>query len=257
MRMAIFGASLVLAWLTWRFVELPVRRWLPQAALRRRAAGFVGATIFALVGLGGAGWFTHAYHGIGTRYPRLDQLSGELSRQGYFANRGAYHKCSGTLATGNDLTWCETSESGQPDVALLGDSHADHLFPGIAAASRENWLLIAQAACPPLYQVRVSRWGSQESCTTRNLLAVQLVNSASHIKTVVLTLHGPAYVRDAPRALAVSDAPSLDASPSQPSMATKDLFEYGLSAELAGLQTEGRNVVLFIDVPELSFEPTD
>lgn len=249
LRMAIVGVSVLLAWLTWRFIERPVRERLPAHAGRARTVRFVAATVGALAIVASGGWMTHEQHGLADRYPALERRLTELSLSEHLRRRGMFEKCAGALAEGNTLAWCETSRPGEPVMALLGDSHADSLFPGLAAAASDNWLLLAQPACPPTSDIVVRRQGWPDVCADANGVALRLMRESRQIRTIVLALRGLYYDHDRDVVLAPA--------PHQAAMTRGNLLEYGLAHEIDALQGAGHQVILFLDVPELDFLPAD
>ncbi|HEY2455236.1 MAG TPA: acyltransferase family protein [Scandinavium sp.] len=122
-------ASFVLASMTYWLIERPLKRvksWktktLPMLAL------------MALIG--GAGYVTYAMNGIDSR--SNIEASKEVSRQlngalwQYSKNENCLERFKTHLAT--DLPWwfCSLKRNAAPELLLLGNSYANHLYPGIA-----------------------------------------------------------------------------------------------------------------------------
>src|SRR5258708_9765381 len=127
--------AFVLAWLTWKLVEGPIRKMLPSAASRTRAVWFSTIAVCSLMFIASTGWATHRLYGLPDRYARLEHERLELSEAAFNRYKAQSFACSGPLARGNNLAYCATSKPGAPVAAILGDSHAEHLFPGIADGS--------------------------------------------------------------------------------------------------------------------------
>ncbi len=128
---ALIAATFVLAYLSWRFVEAPFRD-------RRRIDR---KTIFGLSIAGAAGF--SVLGAVGTLqdgFPqRLERAYagdiGQLEFHQYIDER--YQDCEPPAIAAVALTWegylrCKQSQPGLPDIVLLGDSHAEHLFIGLA-----------------------------------------------------------------------------------------------------------------------------
>lgn len=122
-------ASFILATLTYLFVERPLKRiksWkaktIPMLAL--------------MTVIGVAGYATFALNGIDSR--SNIEASKEVSRQlngalwQYSKNENCLTRFKTHLAT--DLPWwfCSLKKNSEPDLLLLGNSYANHLYPGIA-----------------------------------------------------------------------------------------------------------------------------
>ena len=128
--------AIVLAWLTWRLIERPLRfgahGWKKTVPL---------AAVMLAVGL--AGYLISANEGL--RYRRnaavagVDaQDAGHLDFYRYVARQ--FHRCQPRQIADESLSWaghvrCAQSKAGPDvDVAIIGDSHAEHLFIGLAEA---------------------------------------------------------------------------------------------------------------------------
>lgn len=122
-------ASFILATLTYWLVERPLKRiksWkvktIPMLAL--------------MTVIGVAGYATYALNGIDSR--SNIEASKEVSRQlngalwQYSKNENCLARFKTHLAT--DLPWwfCSLKKNSEPDLLLLGNSYANHLYPGIA-----------------------------------------------------------------------------------------------------------------------------
>ena len=132
-RIAAVAASLLLAWITYGLVEKPIRRGGHEKA-KAVALAAVLAGLFVL------GYQVLRLDGIPSRphaqIAGYDGDIGQLEFHRYVAQR--FHVCTPRHIAEEALTWegyvrCMQS---RPDagvkIALLGDSHAEHLFIGLA-----------------------------------------------------------------------------------------------------------------------------
>lgn len=134
--------ALVLAWITQRVVEQPMR----YGALARKPAGtvFIGATVAsALVALIGYGAQRHAERQVAS------------SVHGVFAaarNDRMSHSCWARSVDALPSAPCVFGDASSPTTfALLGDSHAEHWLAGLDRAGREHgWRIVANVmgGCP-------------------------------------------------------------------------------------------------------------
>ena len=112
--------AFVLAWLTFQFIERPVRAPRPAFAARRiTTALFTGLASVALLG-----FVTVQFNGLPTRYPKEIQA---LLTGNTFADVYA-----------DDLPVDESKNSAGPLLVTYGDSHAGHLQPGLRRLQNER-----------------------------------------------------------------------------------------------------------------------
>ena len=146
---ALIAASLVLATLSWRFIELPFRASAKTTSrpLAFGTASFAmasGLALCALVLLAGGAPF---------RFPqRVVKVASYL---GYDPSQ-AFRAGQCYLATNRqqlDVADCMTMDTRRPNYLLVGDSHAAHLWLGLSVAMPEVHLMQASAsACRPALQ---------------------------------------------------------------------------------------------------------
>ena len=245
-RLAIAAAAVPLAWLTWTLVERPIQARAFPLDSRRNMRVCLGVAVFALGLVVAIGWVTLESDGLDVGLRRHLALQRAASFETY---RVRYPECAGPLEPAKSLYFCRTSRSGNPTAAVFGDSHADHLFPGLAAASSAdgaNWLLIGQPGCPPLSGVRIGKAGN--TCAEATALALGLLSSSPSIETVLLASLGSFYFSEHAVPMAPLAAESSTSS-------QKDLFREGYSQTISLLERKGKSVALVIDVPGLSFMP--
>lgn len=133
-RAVAIAVAIALAWMTYRLVEKPVRKGSTGKTTPLLLAG-----LMAVVGLVGCyGYFVNGFEGrSGT--PRIVN-TGEIGHFHFFEHIGKrYYPCTPLnihQAAGdwNGFVRCFQSKDGEVrNVAIIGDSHAEHLFPGLAA----------------------------------------------------------------------------------------------------------------------------
>lgn len=139
--------SFALAWASWRFVELPVRRMtnLPKPAL------YGGAAMASVVMLL-AGGTLYRNDGLPTRFSPDVRVHIDASAD--FLQD--WSRCS--IAAGGPFAGLETCAIGPegktPDLLIWGDSHLRAFMDGLALAAQEQGragLILWRAGCPPLF----------------------------------------------------------------------------------------------------------
>jgi len=180
--LAALALALLLACLTWKFIELPSRR---EAALGFRAVFLrlyaAPASLFIGIGL-----FSYATEGLPQRF------SGELREliSSYSYERDLARNCSVRAEDVEPVTLeylvthCAFGAAGEGEhkagLLLMGDSHAHHMKPFLEQLARDAGLkgvYHVQGGCLP------NELGGSDSCQQRNAGLLQL---ASHFDYVAL-----------------------------------------------------------------------
>lgn len=183
--LALVGASVALAYGTYRLVELPVR------SLAARGSWRPAALVAPLAAAGAAGLAVFLAGGLPNRLPtEMQQLSTVAFdyKRAYRESRCFLQPWQGARAFRAD---CVDAGDGKL-LVLWGDSHAAHLYPGLALAARERRFRIAQltaSACPPLLDYRSS---ARPNCHGINRAALTRVR-ALQPQTVVLSAQWERY----------------------------------------------------------------
>lgn len=250
--------SVVLAILSWRFVEERYRR--PSAGADRCSPGQLGQLGHVgrlgrlgrrreLQGLLAASVIACAVLLIADGFPqRVPEDAWRVA--GNTAEGRDYGVC-GILAGDPSLeaVRCRLGDPRVPaTVALWGDSHANALAPALDTALHEagqsGWLYFA-SGCRPLLDV--SR-PSRTRCPRFNAVVIDQIAADPALQTIYLAgywrlpLMGQSY--DDARFL-IRDSASTETSPEE----NRRVFRRGLARTTAAL--DGRRVVLVEDVPEV------
>lgn len=255
--------SVLLAYLTFRFVEKPAQAFGNSLSLRGvRRGGAIGLFLLPLVLAGVIGIASFSSGGWPSRYegfPGERAILEAATRQSGLRYGSSPTACS--LHSGQFRpTWCFQSASQSPDVALLGDSHADALYPGIVdAMPKQSVLLVAHNGCAPLLGIAVADGIQTARCVSAMQSALELIRTTNSIKTVVIVSRGPMYLSghgygQADEAQTAYVNISLD---ERTQASRSAAFEDGLTKMIQALQGSGKTVVLMQDVPELGFDAKD
>lgn len=148
---AICALAFVLAWLTYRYVENPIRhRQYPLMATRRKAfaVGALGCLAVMVLAGGLGAWARVGWRGDDQQTALQAALSSMRKVQIPCWQERPY---SGTLRTEPECD--DPAGRGAPNVLLWGDSHAGVLAHAVAAAAHDRGQVMrirSMAACPPL-----------------------------------------------------------------------------------------------------------
>jgi peptidoglycan/LPS O-acetylase OafA/YrhL len=168
-RVAIAFASIVLAALTYWIVELPIRARPPGPRM------VMALSVLMLIA-GGLGLNTFWRRGHPQRLPAIVQQLADFSYDDTRAYR--VHEClllpdEHEHVLGPNCLDSDPARLSLAEVALWGDSHAAHLYPGLTSIHHDAFRIsqVTAAACAPLFDVP-GRW---ESCGDLNAAAFAVI----------------------------------------------------------------------------------
>ena len=176
-RFWLVAASVILAWLTYRLLERPVRS-------RPRSGKIVLALCLSVAFLGITGFTVKSLDGLKSR--QFSMMQGDTSTIVLGADRGKLrYECGIDDPQRAMFQYCLSGGSGEaPRYALLGDSKAEALFYGLVRESEPGmqWMMIG-TVYPPEQEAVVD-----ERQHRKNLLAFQTIADNRAIKVVALTV---------------------------------------------------------------------
>lgn len=141
------GVSVVLATLSWRYVERPVR--LSQI----KGWPLVGAVVLVSGSLLSLGGVVYLQNGMPDRFGAQTRMHIDASADFLQDWSRCYWPDSGPF---KGVEICPIGPEGPPEVLVWGDSHVRAFQAGIALAAQEHkrpGLLIWHAGCPPLFGI--------------------------------------------------------------------------------------------------------
>ena len=247
------GTAVLLATLTYRFIEQPLRN---RRRVRPAIMG-LGTTMAVLLL---ASVSVVVFEGLPDR-PAVRYV--KATEQQITREPATDESCRRLFPPGVAPAYCRQHNPGRQMIGIIGDSHAHVLFPGVAEqAERAGYgvLLLANSSCPPLMGAVTGKTDSERhECS----LAVEKVLSATladrRIKIVMLATRGPIYLTGkgyGPAEAGYDYPPIAYGLPVERTYKKGvDPFSDGLFATLERLSNSGRNVSYFLQVPELGVPP--
>jgi peptidoglycan/LPS O-acetylase OafA/YrhL len=214
----LISLTLSLSYLSWRYVETPFRNRVKFSRKMIFTLAGVFTAFFVVIG-----YFIQKNDGYENRFVRT--LQGDIGHVEFHDHHNQYFDCKPDTVASNALRWgeflrCKQSRQGLPDVILLGDSHAEHLFLGVAEyAPDTNLAFYIMGGEPYLHNPQF------------RVIFDELLSNGRQ-QHVVLTMHYLMY---------------LDAKGT-------GLYD-GFLTTVKALLAAGKTVTILGDVPRFSYEP--
>ncbi|MEM9208241.1 MAG: acyltransferase family protein [Pseudomonadota bacterium] len=248
-RHVILFVVLILAALSWHFVEAPFRdrrRFQPRARLFGLAGGSSAAVVVLAVVIVASGGLP----GRSITNSLQDVVAADPGWQHWkdCEELGEHRNAAPEL--------CAIGESGTSTFLLWGDSHALALASGInlsATRAGAGGLAALRTGCPPL--LGIDRPG-RSSCAEFNDAIVQRLQAESGISTVILAARwtlaadGTRYGNEPGRDVTLIDL----AMPDDSAVDNATLFVRGLERTIDTLQGLGKSVIIIGQVPEIGYD---
>jgi len=246
--------SVVIADLSWRFIESPFRKQQRRVSRNQIFALSGGATVASLL----VGAIIVARDGMPTRVPSEAAIAaaGAFDLDENFRSRCS--NFSPDEVSEQILCKLGASDDGTPTFVLWGDSHAYALAStvgDVAATAGKVGVFAGSGGCSPL--LGVSRTARRAfPCEAFNDSVLNLIRHDDALETVllasrwILTADGRRYLNEGGADAFVRDAQSQDVSVAE----NRAVFRRGLERTLAALHEAGKRVVVIGPVPEVGFD---
>lgn len=240
--------AIVLAWLTYRLVERPIR-----FGTRNRLT--IATLCVLMAGMGALGYYTFRQNGLGFRMQ--SQISQALLDQTVEPSntRLSDGSCEKLLnfAMGPGAV-CLTNSSA-PEVLVVGDSHAMALnSAALLGKVPVKTMLIGMHGCLPLMGYSVQDGKLNKGCNGLPDQAFKVLDRYPSIHTVALSTRGPFYFSGQGYGMEGPSNYSIFALDGTKASQT-DMFRKGYSQFVKELLLRKKDVVFVIDPPELGEDP--
>lgn len=241
-RLTLLGLSIVLAYLSWRFVEIPFRRNPRWTTSSRLTLAF---SLFSLFLMGSIGAVGHFSQGLPRRGSSLVQQIEEIGQT--LPHPCPYH----------DFYQCTLGTPNQsPHFALLGDSHASmyaHSFDRLMKQRGEALTFAGDGWCVPLLHFTTDDFRKNNiKCAQYMSTALKQIAQSTSIHTVFLAAEWSHYVLGQRYNSAKSAYRFMNRINTNPEHNATE-FSLALHATLTLFNQANKKVVLIEPVPEYIF----
>lgn len=242
--------SIVIGYLSWRFVEMPFRT--PRGRETAKTVFFRSGV--ATVAVCGVASLIYVAQGVPERFP---EQTVRLASYAASANPEA-DKCRDVKLQLAANSVCTIGKAEGAETLLWGDSHAGALFGALEGIAKhgESTIYGATPQCPPLENV-----GTSLECLDGNRKRLDYVLSNPEIKTVILAARWSLYLDGrftSGEAENNNGVPTLSGADGESlplfSRSARVMFRRGLSNLVDKLLANGKHVVLVYPVPETGFD---
>ena len=243
-RIATVVISILLAWLTYKFIEKPIR-FGKFGNLKTK----ILAVLMVIVG--SAGYSTYKIEHLDSISMKIEDNIAQLS---WPESLNHSSECISKFGSIYSQYCLITNISQAPEIILVGDSNANHLFNGLSKnLYGKNILNIGRGACPPLLGVSTRLTEGEMNCQVTVKPALDLAVSTNTVSTVILSMMGSGYIngkRNFDGGL--FDLYSLDDTSSNNKGV---IFESGMRKTLQFLTSANKKVIFVVSTPRFNFNP--
>lgn len=249
--LTIVAAAIMLAVLTWRFIERPFRRRRDGIPLAR----VLGLVVAAALPLAGFSVLATTTKGMPWRWPgEVQELLAKAEIYG-LSGRRCLDRAPEDISQRGVCRLVEGSE-GRRRMLVWGDSHAESLIPALVALAKENGNPLwygARSACPPLQDSASPshpKLGG-EGCRTMNAMLLDFATK-TRLDDVVLIARWNYYAAGPePFGVDRGTQPMILADNVERGSAAGNasIVERGLRKTIAPLVAAGRRVFVVLQVP--------
>lgn len=246
-RILAVAISIVAAWITYKFVESPIR-------FSNKKKNKVTLLVILMFAIGLVGYGTYAREGLDFRevtkqVTRIVRLTEDEPK--------AHNECLKFYSLENEnIRYCRLSDSTKPKIAIIGDSHGAALFSGLSGQLKDTLnegllmiggrLFVDVAAYPEGSQFEIDVYKG-------GIKATSFVAKEDSIDTVVMVSRGPRYINPERYTNEKYNFYLLD----DPSIQDKArVFEIGLRRTLDLLLSRNKKIIFVLENPTLDFDPS-
>lgn len=241
--------SVALAGATYRFVEKPIRVGNPRTPI-------VAILVSLMLALGILGYACYSAGGLPSR-SSIEDL--KITRS-HLAWPKEYERTPNCLDRFPVSGYCALAGDAAPTVALIGDSHANQFYPGLAreyARANEVLVQLGTGGCPPLLDVSSRYPGGLDQCNGNSGNVIELVADQAEIHTVILAAVWHLYINGNRFKDRIGETPLHEIRSKSIPAADRnaEVFSSQMRKTIARLRQAGKKLVVIKQIPELGVSP--
>ncbi len=251
-RMVVVCLSIGLAWVTFRFIESPIRQGRISQSLRY---ALIGLMIF----VGVAGYSVDHFNGFESRRFMLEMTERNEDLKFNFSNKEGW-LCDELIYEGARCYY----EGESPSVVIVGDSHVPTIYSGLrglySGQNKGIGVFGGGDGCPPLLNVvSKSHSGPEErGCIQKTTASMLRLMEEDSVKEIIFSSRGPIYTTS--KGFGNFDGDAFDSwvirfdGEDQGFRSNEEVFEMALLQTFDAFIKAGKKVTYLYDVPELGFD---
>ena len=248
MMMALAAVAIVLAYLSWRFVERPFRRSGTVTRAQVFYGALAGTVLFFVVGLVGS-----LNGGFPSRYDMPSELAGSFER-----TRKLGSCFSGTGLHVREDWLCDVGDIAKPiSFVMFGDLHAASLYEVFDQAAKEDGqrgVFVAAGGCTPFLGIHALRGDQAErNCNLLNQRVLDFVKTNAIGKIVLIARW--TYYTDGGYDGTNFSYIGLDPSDTRSRDVSRDAFARGLENTVNEYARMGVQIYLIAQIPQQLADP--
>ena len=241
--LGILFITITASYLTYKYVESPIRR---------NKYKLTSLILFFMVLTGATGLAIYKSDGVKSR--------STVANNSFVSNLDWPYWINMDCAKKYNLSPCQASNS-EPRIMILGDSHANHLYPGLKAALPKSTGLYSGGTCPPLQGISITAHKNPTHiCKDNRYLGknIDLIEKSGNFATILISAQWtPLLVAKASNEISDENWHGLILTSNyedESNLSAIDIVYEGLKRTITTLSDRDLDIIFVRDVPNL---PTD
>lgn len=234
--------SIILAWITYKFIEKPIR-----ASNSNRIPKIL---VFLMICIGFAGGYSFLKNGIPDR-AYISNFNEENFKMAFLFNEDdpvSHKKCMDTYGLEGYIRYCNTTSLEKAKIALIGDSHARALYDGLAFELKKYNHDLLNLGGRLFLDVETYPIGDKNEIAVYQggIKATQFVIDDPFIETIIMVSKGH-YLTDKKWAFNLISNPEIKDK--------REVWEIAMRKTLDKAINKNKDIIFLIDNPSLGFDP--